>query len=37
MNYVTLRFNQMQKRKFDVTCPDALFIESVLVSPEQEK
>jgi hypothetical protein len=27
----------MQKQKFSVTCPDVLFLKSVLVPPEQEK
>jgi hypothetical protein len=29
--------HRMQKHKFGVTCPSALFVESVLVPPEHEK
>jgi hypothetical protein len=34
---VTHRSNWMQKDKFGVTCPGAVFIESVPVPPEHEK
>jgi hypothetical protein len=34
MHYVILRSHRIQKHKFDVTCPDALFVESVPVPPE---
>jgi hypothetical protein len=27
----------MEKHKFDVTCPDALFVKAVVVPPEHEK
>jgi hypothetical protein len=37
MHYVTHTSHRMQKHKFDITCPDALFVESVPVPPEQEK
>jgi hypothetical protein len=36
-HYVTCRSHQMQKHKFSVTCPRALFLESVPVPPEHEK
>jgi hypothetical protein len=29
--------HQMQKHKFGVMCPDALFVESIPVPPEYEK
>jgi hypothetical protein len=34
---VTHRSHQMQKQKFGVTCPNALFVKSVLVPPYHEK
>jgi hypothetical protein len=37
MHYVTRRSYRMQKQKFDVMCPDALFDESVPVPTEHEK
>jgi hypothetical protein len=37
MHYVTHRSHWMQKHKFGITCPEALFIESVQVPPEHEK
>jgi hypothetical protein len=37
MHYVTGRSHQMQKYTFGVMCPDALFVESILVAPEYEK
>jgi hypothetical protein len=37
MHYVTRISHRMQKHKFGITCPDAHFVESLLVSPEHEK
>jgi hypothetical protein len=37
MHYVTHRSHRMQKQKFGVTCPDMIFVESVLVLPEPKK
>jgi hypothetical protein len=37
MHFVTRRYHWMQKHKFGVRCPNAFFVESVLVPPEQEK
>jgi hypothetical protein len=37
MHYVTHRSQLMQKCKFSVTCPNALFVESVSVPPEHKK
>jgi hypothetical protein len=37
MHYVTRRSDWMQKYKFGVTCPGALFVESVPVRIEHEK
>jgi hypothetical protein len=37
MQYVTGISHQMQKHKFDVTCPDAFFKETAPVPPEYEK
>jgi hypothetical protein len=34
---VTHRSQQMQKRKFGITCPGALFMETTLHPPEHEK
>ncbi len=36
MYYVTHRSQQLQKHKFGVTCPGALFVESVLEPHEYE-
>jgi hypothetical protein len=37
MPYVTRNSHQMQKYKFSVTCPGALFMETTLDPPEHEK
>jgi hypothetical protein len=37
MHYVTHRSHWIEKHKFSITCPDALFVESVSVPPEHEK
>jgi hypothetical protein len=37
MHYVTRRSHRMQKHKFGIMCLDTLFLESIPVSPEQEK
>jgi hypothetical protein len=37
MNYVTHTSHRMQKHRFGKMCPDALFVESIPVPPEQEK
>jgi hypothetical protein len=37
MHYVTHRSHRMQKHKFGVMCPGALFVKSVSVQPEHEK
>jgi hypothetical protein len=37
MHYVTRKSHRMQKHKVGVTCPDALFVKSVLVRPKHEK
>jgi hypothetical protein len=37
MHYVTRRSHRMQKYKFGVMCPGALFVDTVLVPPEDEK
>jgi hypothetical protein len=37
MHYVTRKFLELQKHKFEVTCPGALCIESVPVLAEHEK
>jgi hypothetical protein len=37
MHYVSHRSHQMQKHKFGVTCPDALFKEIALGLTEHEK
>jgi hypothetical protein len=34
---VTRRSNGLCKHKFIVTCPDALFVESIPVPPKYEK
>jgi hypothetical protein len=36
MNYVTRRSHQMQKHKFGVTCPRALFMETAPGPPKHE-
>jgi hypothetical protein len=37
MHYVARRSHRMQKHKFDVTCPDALSVKSILVPPKRER
>jgi hypothetical protein len=37
MHYMTRRSHQMQKHKFGLTCPAALFVESEPVPPENDK
>jgi hypothetical protein len=37
MHYATRISYWMQKHKFDITCPDALFTETTLGPPEHEK
>jgi hypothetical protein len=37
MCYVTRISHRMQKHEFDITCPDALFMETAPVPPEHEK
>jgi hypothetical protein len=37
MQYMTRRSHRMQKHKFSVTCPDTLFMETALGTPEDEK
>jgi hypothetical protein len=37
MHYTTRISHWMQKHKFNVTCPDALFMETAPFSPEHEK
>jgi hypothetical protein len=37
MHFVTRRSNRMQKHKFGVTCPGAIFVESLPISPKHEK
>jgi hypothetical protein len=37
MHYVTHRSHRMQKHNLFIMCPGALFLESVLVRPEDEK
>jgi hypothetical protein len=36
MHFVTRSSYRMQKPKFGVTCPDALFVKSILVPTEHE-
>jgi hypothetical protein len=36
MHYVTRRSHKMQKHKFSVMCPSALFMETALGAPEHE-
>jgi hypothetical protein len=37
MHYVTRRSRWMQKHKFSILCPGALFVKSVPVHPKHEK
>jgi hypothetical protein len=37
MHYMTREFHLIEKHKFGVTCPDALFMETVPGQPEYEK
>jgi hypothetical protein len=37
MHHVTKISHRIQKRKFDVTCPDTLFMETAPIPPEHEK
>jgi hypothetical protein len=37
MHYVTHKSYWMQKHKFGVTCPNALFVETAPGPPEHEK
>jgi hypothetical protein len=37
MHYVTRICHRMLKHKFGITCPDALFVESVPVTSENDK
>jgi hypothetical protein len=37
MHYVTRISYRMQKHKFNITYPDALFMETARVPPEHEK
>jgi hypothetical protein len=37
MHYVTHRPHRIQKHKFNIMCPDMLFVESVTIPPEDEK
>jgi hypothetical protein len=37
MHYVTRRSHWIQKHKFNVMCPGALFLETALGPPEHEK
>jgi hypothetical protein len=37
MHYVTHRSHQMQKNKFNISCPGAFFVQSVRVPPEHGK
>jgi hypothetical protein len=34
---MTHKSYRMQKHKFDVTCPGALFVEVVMVPPDRDK
>jgi hypothetical protein len=36
MHNMTHRSHRMQNYKLDVTCPDALFVESLPIPPEHE-
>jgi hypothetical protein len=37
MHYMTQRSHWQQKHRFSITCPGAVFVESVPVPPELEK
>jgi hypothetical protein len=37
MHYVTHSSHRMEKEKFGVTCPDALFVKAIVVPREHEK
>jgi hypothetical protein len=37
MLYVTRISHQMQRHKFNISCPDTLFMEMAAVPPEHEK
>jgi hypothetical protein len=37
MHYITRISYRIQKHKCDVTCPDALFLETAPIPPEHEK
>jgi hypothetical protein len=37
MHYMTHKSHRMEKHKFGVTCPSALFVKSILVTLEHEK
>jgi hypothetical protein len=37
MCYMTYRSHRMQKYKFDVTCPNVLFMETAPVPTEHDK
>jgi hypothetical protein len=37
MQYVTRRSHQMQKHRFEVACPNTLFMETDVGPPEHEK
>jgi hypothetical protein len=37
MHYVTCCSHRMQKHKFSITCPDALFMETAMGSSKHEK
>jgi hypothetical protein len=37
MHYVTHRYHRIQKHKFGVTSPNAYYVESITVPPEQEQ
>jgi hypothetical protein len=36
MHYVTRKSHRMQKHKFYITCPSALFMETILGPPKHE-
>jgi hypothetical protein len=37
MHYVTHRYHRIQKHKFGVRSPNAFYVESITVPPEQEQ
>jgi hypothetical protein len=37
MHYMTHKSHRMEKHKFGVMCPGALFVKSILVTLEHEK